>query len=258
MKFSTTDRSLSKSWALGAAGGALAAAPASGEIVQITQVDNILSNQGLRPNLDFTGDGVADASSTFSTTSTTFTSGPTSTNFYRGSAILFLNPFSFTFFPAAGALARTTGSAIYGYTAYAGLPPFGTGTSSSNPVEARGLFPIQFIDSRINGGALTEAIVELEARNEPGPNFAQAVEILRVIFDDSSTFIDPDDVEDDLPEFVPSAGTPDSVIRQSIRRKIARLNRKIRQAKARGDTRRVLVLKRKVRALKRRLSSFLV
>ncbi|MEM9016590.1 MAG: hypothetical protein AAGC68_06220 [Verrucomicrobiota bacterium] len=242
-----------RSWALGAAGagGALAAVPASAGLVQITQTDNILSNQGLRPSMDFTMDGVPDATYSFLTSSFYTTSGIDSKPSSYFLAFLFLSTN-----PAGRArqyfFYSTEQSAYVSYfSATAGNYGYSYGRDEElSPQTVQGLFPIEFTDVRINGGALTEGWLEIEARNESDGN--QEVEIIRLIFDDASTTIDPSRIEENHPEF--SAGKViDENLRGALEAKIKRFNRLIRKAKRSGETGRIRVLKRKIRVVRQRL-----
>jgi len=129
-----------------------------------------------------------------------------------------------------------------------------TTTGDSVPTSQRGLYPVAFSDTRINGGVLTEGRLELFA-SSAGP-LSNTIQFVRLVFDDSSTTA-PEDVEsgETNAEFVPSVPEDDLVLKSQLLRKIKALQKKIRRAKKAGNTVKARKLTKKLKKLKRQLSA---
>jgi hypothetical protein len=248
-------------WLLGTAAVGSAAA-AQAEIVQIDLVGNQASVDG--PNFvnntyaDFTGDGVDEF---------------TSSSFYFGTRV------EGTFGLRGniggnnvGALARSTTSSTTSstFTSTTFLAYVGSNTSTSvgSPRSARGFIPVSFTDARINGGARTNALVEVRAANLDFDS--HVVEIVRLVFDDANP-AGPSGADLDtqyrlwgnIADSFPVAST-----KSKLAKKIAALEKQIRKLKASGSPnpprsnfyrtqanriRLIASLERRLAALKRKL-----
>jgi hypothetical protein len=142
------------------------AATAHAATVQITLTGNKISSTsagGNTLNADITGDGVNDL-----TITSPFVSGSIGQAFINGGRVY--ASFSSLFYVDAQFAVGGVGNA----TAAAG-----------SPQNINYLNPITFTDSRINGGALTNAWLQVNAFNTGATS--HTVALTRVIFDDAST-----------------------------------------------------------------------
>ena len=143
-------------------------------------------------------------------------------------------------------------------------------TMSEKTRTIRNFIPIRFTDARINGGATTEAFLEVLAENL---SFQEhRIEIVRVIFNDEDTNLPKALLSTTYPEWADSATLtppiPTSSAPGKIERKIAALENKIRQIKKNarlnsprlnfyrlspGALRQIAALERQIAVLKRKL-----
>lgn len=245
-------------WLLGTA--ALGAAgTASAEVVQITLSGNEISANG--PNLtdntnsDVTGDGNADLGSSssfyFNPSGEAGISGRIAGERVRARVTTF-SSISFT---------STT------YSVWVGS----TSDSGGSPQSIKGFILVRFTDARINGGVPTEGLLEVFAENL---SFNEhRIELVRLIFDDADPNLPKVILENPFPEWADSAAlttpVPTTSAPGKIERKIAALERKIRQIRANSPQnaprlnfyklqaarlRQIAAYERQIAALKRKLA----
>lgn len=245
-------------WLLGTA--ALGAAgTASAEVVQITLSGNEISANGSiltdNTNDDVTGDGIGDLG-----TSSSFFFNPSGEAGIAGRI-------AGERVRARASTSSTTSSTFTTYSAWVGS----ASNTGGSPQTTRGLIPIRFTDARINGGATTEGLLEVLAENL---SFEEhRIEIVRVIFDDEDTNRPEGLLSTVYPEWADSAAlttpVPTTSAPGKIERKIAALERKIRQIKANSPQnaprlnfyklqaarlRQIATYERQIAALKRKLA----
>jgi hypothetical protein len=241
-------------WLLGTAALGSASA-AQAEVVQIDLVGNEAYVNGTNfvdnTYADFTGDGFAE----FSTGSFYFD------NRVKGD------------FGVAGqigrdylrALASETFSSSIEYNVGVGSDS----TSGGTPKTLRGMIPVTFSDARINGGAMTNAYLEVRATNLDFDS--HKIELVRLVFDDAEPEAQFRLSDEQYPLWgniatsMPLTGT-----KSRIEKKIAALERQIRQLKKQSTTagprlnfsggkvailRQIAALERQIAALKRRLGN---
>lgn len=246
-----------RQWLAGSAtvAGSLAAAgSASGEVVQITLSGNEISASGTvltdNTNDDVTGDGIGDL-------------GSSSSFYFRAAG-------------SAGIRGRIAGQVVrasFSSSTFSGYFNVRVGTSSSSggsPESLRNFIPIRFTDARINGGATTEGYLEVFAENLSESD--HRIELVRLIFDDADTDLPSAGLRDSFPEWIDLSATSMPLATAGgagkIERKIAALERKIRQIKANSPQnaprlnfyklqaarlRQIAIYERQIAALKRKL-----
>ncbi len=161
-------------WLLGTAAVGSAAA-AQAEIVQIDLVGNQASVDGTNfvnnTYADLTGDGVDEF------TSSSFFFGNRVKGDFGVQGNIGRN--------YVGAFARsTTTSSTFTSTTYFANVGSNSSNSGGTPRTARAFIPVSFTDARINGGARTDALLEVRAANVDFDS--HVVEIIRLVFDDAN------------------------------------------------------------------------
>ena len=256
----------------GSAAATAAAASAQAATVQITQVNNFVSDSQNSLKADFTGDAQNDAvlstSRNSSYTTSSFNSGRRYYTF-RDYANLFVNSggggranrrysssrytAGSTFITARTNFFVTAGTGVY-YTY-----TYGTGSQSVN-----GLVAITFTDSRINGGGVTTGFLDIRAFNQNVSD--QVVQIVRLVFDDATT-TGPTGVVPGgsntvwTPPVTPPTTTPttptdpNAALKVSLNSKIKKLNKKAKKAKSSGNSGKAKKLKAKIKKLKKKLKA---
>ncbi|MEM9017697.1 MAG: hypothetical protein AAGC68_11840 [Verrucomicrobiota bacterium] len=235
MKFSPPSPS-SRNWVAGtAAAGVALASSSDAEVVQITIGTEAMSNAGFSLTNtivpDLTGDGVDDLES-LNVSSTMY-----------GLFIQFV-----------------TDSVQRSFDVFFSSPNYFVLTNSSTfPGDAIFLRQISFEDSRINGGARTNAFVEVIARN-----IDQATHLIglqRLIFDDAST-TRPINIPLPTPEWVDpailaaeaaAAEVAAAAERSRLQKRLRRLQRKLRNARRLQRSSEVRRLSRQVRKVRRQI-----
>jgi hypothetical protein len=208
-------------WLLGtAAVGSSAAAQA--EIVQIDLVGNQASVDGANfvnnTYADLTGDGVDEF------TSSSFFFGTRVKGDFGVQGNIGRNYVS--------AFARSTTSTTFTSTTYFVRVGSNSSTTGGSPRSARTFIPVSFTDARINGGARTDALLEVRAANLDFDS--HTIEIVRLVFDDanpagpSGASLDAQyslwgNIADSLPL---------ALTKSKLAKKIASLERQIRKLKA--------------------------
>lgn len=208
-------------WLLGTAAAGSAAA-AQAEIVQIDLVGNQASVDGANfvnnTYADLTGDGVDEFSS-----SSFFFGTRVKANFgLRGN--IGSNYVS--------AFARSTTSSTFTSTTFFARVGSNSSTTGGAPRSARAFIHVCFTDARINGGARTNALLEVRAANLDFDS--HVVEIVRLVFDDANP-AGPSGASLDtqyrlwgnIADSIPLAST-----KSKLAKKIAALEKQIRKLKA--------------------------
>ena len=216
--------------------GAAAASSASARTVQITlQNEQATASTTSASNTftgDFTGDGVNDVPS------------------WGGSA------FSGPAVPVTGfkaylrTVATFTGpqTGRVGFASVSGVSA-GQQQNAGNPVSNSALIPFVFTDARINGGAATNAWLEVNASNTATSATVRAV---RSVFDDASTARPTDAVAGGSNrEFVSTV----SPRKTSLAAKIKKLRKKAKRASRAGQLGKAKKLRKKIRSLVKRLNA---
>ena len=233
--------------------------------MQIDLLNNSYTNGtgGNQLDLDLTGDGVDDlagltgeaAPISFNDFNLNYTG--TRVRVFTGSADFGLAQFKagvfggvpFKQFVAAKAL----GASSFGGPAFKSAN-LNSGTVNQLPAlqEYFALIPVTFTDSRINRGAATNGYVETRSYNVSTTE--HAVELIRLVFDDTSTA---------LPTGVVKEGTNNAWVDPTPARlaKIAALNsqvtalgRKLRVYKKQGNKKKIAATNRSIRALKAQIA----
>ncbi len=219
------NRVRSTTWLLGTA-AAGAAATAEAETVQIDLIGNgasitsgILDDHSYR---DLTGDGINDlvgiTSLSFWDLGESYRSGIRGSVAGRSVSAFFTSS-SYNTFVADAGFARDV--------AY-------------SPTSARNFLPVIFTDARINGGAPTEACIEVLARNIN--ENSHEIQLVRLVFDDANTEIQ-NEIALDTPyprwtfENPPAPNPPQgngNAAKLRLRRQIAALARLLRDARAKA------------------------
>jgi len=220
-------------------------------VVQITQVGNELTSSSNNLNADLTGDGVPDLPnlSVFFTTSKL----AIDTSYGIWQRVARAYAWSSTFGTSTG-----TGSAtlkkVFGKASHFEQGPLTTGGNPGSatasdynvlageegvsyeptPQTRSAMVPVSFTDTRINGGAETNGLLEVLAFNTSKTE--HAVRFVRLVFDDADTAQPAGIVAGGSePEFVPAVHALQAARAEQIarlRNQINRLNRQIRQARA--------------------------
>ena len=237
----------------GAAGVALAGT------VQITQIDNFASMSSGAPPVDslkkdLTGDGVNDLVNLGYRTRSTVRSTGLMTGTYAISH--YLRVVSFTGPGSGASTAVNLGFAgeiyrsvlgSYYSTSYRATAGSG-GDTGSTFQDVLGHITVSFRDSRINGGITSNALLEVRSRNTGRTD--HRIDLVRLIFDDSSTAapigILPGDP--DFPEFVAPADT--TAQKAKLKKQIKKLTKKQKAAKKRGKKALAKRLSKKIKKLK--------
>lgn len=241
-------------WLLGTAAVGSAAA-AQAEIVQINLVGNQASVNGANfmnnTDADLTGDGTDEfASSSFNFGNRV--KGDFGVAGQIGTVYLRAEAFS------------TTSSSIR-YSVRVGS----ASTSGGSPRTLRGFIRVNFIDARINGGAQTNAVLEVLATNLDFDS--HKIELVRLVFDDanSEALIRLGEQQYKLWRDI-ATSLPTKAAKNKIERKIAALERQIRKLKKQSSNsgprlnfsggkvailRQIAALQRQVAELKRRLGN---
>lgn len=202
------------------AGSLAAAGTASAEIVQITLPGNeVYANvHVLTDNTydDLTGDGIGDLGG-----SNSFYFVPSGKRGVRGRVannILRVDHVS------------STTRSIY-YNVRVG---YLTSSTKIDPASVRNFVPVRFTDASINGGVPTEGLLEVLGENIN--RFEHRIQLVRLVFDDAN----PSRPEVKLGQVFPewnspmSLNSPSKAVSDKLERKIAALERKLRQIKARN------------------------
>ncbi|MEM9017696.1 MAG: hypothetical protein AAGC68_11835 [Verrucomicrobiota bacterium] len=236
MKFSPLSPS-SRNWIAGtAAAGAALASSADAGVVQITLSGEVVTDGPTFPTntivADLTGDGVDDLKSL---SFPTYTSG------------LFLVFVTDT--------AERSFRAFYDASLY-----FISTTFSTMPFNQSARRNISFEDSRINGGARTEAELEFVFRNFSPTS--HSIRLLRLIFDDAST-TRPISVPITIPEWVDptpalQAAAAAAAERSRLQSRLRSLRRKLRNARRLGRSAQVQRISRQVRKVRRQIRAISV
>ena len=218
-----------------------AAGPASADVVQITLIDQITTtNTGVERNTidgDFTGDGVIDMSNVVG-------------NYFPAQEYvnLLINSVKVAY---AGSTNNQLSATVNGVSA----PPATTWF-----VTQSGIVPITFRDSRINGGAVTSAFIEVRS---VAANQAAKIQVLRTVFDDESTAA-PAGVAagGSNPEFDPARAGIEAAERAvasarkaSLANEIKKLKKKIKNAKKSGKSAKAKKLKKKLKKSSREFAA---
>lgn len=220
--------------------------------VQITFDGNLVAGFPVNDTIDtdFTGDGVSDMpllqvlpyeevipDSTFTTSSWEIDIKNSGTT---------LGFASFT------RTVNTSGTTTFSSAA---VKTFGEDTViASSAASTIGSFPITFSDQRINGGAVTEGVIEIRASSYGPPTGAPelSVELVRLIFDDADVDLaGPVDLFASFSEWVPSVRPDNSALIRALNAKLVKLNKKTKQAlrkKQSAKVRRFLSQARKIQA----------
>lgn len=140
------------------------------------------------------------------------------------------------------------------YSAYIfGFP----GTSTTAPTNVRELVPIAFTDSRINGGAQTNGLLDIRCENLDRAD--HQVILIRLIFDDANT-AEPTDVDVRDPEAhwvdpTPALQAARAAEIAGLNRKLKALKKKLRKAKRSGNRNRLAKARRQIRTVRKQLRS---
>lgn len=211
------DKTRALAWLLGTAGAA--ATTAQADLVEIDLIGNKASfGNGITDSTDadLTGDGIDDLTGQGALSFGLANNGPGLVGSIAGFSV--------------GAFYD---SSIDSY--YVNVGSFGT--SSEAALELRRYLPVTFTDSRINGGAPTEAVLQVLARNISANQ--HEIQLLRLIFDEDSPEFPRREFsqETEFPDWVAptvtnTGGNKGDAAKLKLKRQIAALEAKIRKLKA--------------------------
>ena len=136
-----------------------------------------------------------------------------------------------------------------GSTSYLGDVPAASITTGSNQSRT-GFVPVSFTDSRINGGAETTGLLEVNAANLDKKE--QRITFVRLIFDDANT-AKPTGVmfDDNFPQWVDPAVI--AAQRSKLLRKIKKKKKALRRAKKSGNRNKIKRIKKQIRKFRKEL-----
>jgi hypothetical protein len=249
------------------AGTSLAASSAFAGVVQIDLLDNFFTNGsgGNQLDQDLTGDGIDDLANLAGAVvpnnvpNTTFGGNYNSLKVQvaSGSNVLGLALFKQGITGGVPFKQFIAGNAFLGSSF--GQPRFKFANINSATVnefpalqEHTGLIPITFTDSRINRGAVTNALVEVRSFNVSSTE--HTVELVRLVFDDASTV---------QPTGVTRGGTNNDWIDPTparlakiaaLQKEIAGLKKKLKAFKKAGSKSKVASTTKKIKKLEAELS----
>lgn len=135
-----------------------------------------------------------------------------------------------------------------GSTSYYGDVPAASITTGSNQSRT-GFVPVAFTDARINGGAETTGLLEINAANLGQKQ--QQITFVRLIFDDAGTAKPTDAMFGAAhPEWQDPAVI---ALRAKLQRQLKKKKKALRRAKKTGNRNKIKRLKKQIRALKKKL-----
>ncbi len=248
----------------GAVLGAVASTNTLAGVRQITLSNQITSGGANTLSTDITGDGVADFASV-----TGYATVDRVNAFYRSgyyyyrvhnvaSATFRPGPGTTTFFGFAEQLSGYTSNSaksvrsgtLSRYEAIASSSNASSFNSGTSPQSSGLLIPVTFTDSRINGGAPTQAFVDLRAFNSS--KTSHTVQLLRTIFNDANTMVPPGiNQHVTYREFDPTVYAR----RLQLGKKIKKLKKKAKKLKKKGNKPKAKKLKKKAKRLMRQLAA---
>ena len=240
-------------WTAGAtiAAGTVATSAATAATVQITQTNSFVTRAANQLKADMTGDSVNDLQ--LRTLSDTLGSVGLSRRFYLSA------------FNGLTRLARVR-AATFSNTETRYSATVGTVIKyGAIPQTTREFVPVTFTDSKINGGAVTNGLLEVLAFNTSF--FVHEIRLVRLVFDDATTAAPSNAVPGGInPTFDPSiyalrsaqAAFAAQAARAArvarfiyLKKKIAKITAAQRKAKAQGNVRLVLKYSRQIGKFRR-------
>jgi hypothetical protein len=262
------DASPLRNWIAGGtalAGASLAASGVIGGTVQIDLLNNSYTNGtgGNQLDLDLTGDGVDDLAG-LTGEAVPITLGSLNLNYngtrvrvFSGSVPFGLAQFKAGVFGGVPFKQFLAGKAFSG-TSFGGpvakVASVNSGTVNQFPAlqEYFALIPVTFTDSRINRGAATNGYVETRSYNVTTTE--HAVELIRLVFDDTST-VRPTGVVKEGTNNAWVDPTPARLARiAALNSQVAALERKLKVYKKQGNKKKIAATNRSIRALKAQIA----
>jgi hypothetical protein len=224
------------------------------EVVQITQAGNEVTSLANNLRADLTGDGVTDLPSLgVYNGETTFTSS--GNWFFRNRAAAYFDPPGGFYYQALGRAAYfRSGDGVVAFlsTTSKGFRNTVGGFDYSPSMDSSGMVPITFTDALVNGGATTNALVEVRAFSTS--RTSHAVRLVRLVFNDRSTAAPTGAgtvVGSPAPEFSRGAAAARVASILILNQKIAQLTKQLRKA----DKKKKKAIARKLKRAKAQLAA---